>query len=404
MANVIKYTGESVTATLGNFATGHHFSYSLFKATGYIPDLTSSTYRKYTSTSTGALGILPTLNNSASSYTVYISGYPVWDNGNSGNEVRAAVEIYQSTTFTSKVTSTDIWVGTNTTVSYTLTNNPYNKGVSINVSEGGISSSSNKPASNSAYTLSLTGKKSGQSTVSVIPNQTRGNASLGSHVVKVYQPITEIHVNKTSVTVNKGGSVTIKLAVSATNSNDSSATNNIHHPIIYHKFTGTATGSIATSASKTVTIGTTPGTDLTLSNITAGGDLIIAAKSGLPTEETAAIASGTLTKTIKISIGTIKFTFYSDSAYSTEKTDNAINPGDYFFVKVTNGIGESGTLSCTTGGITIDTTNISDNGGKSKVTVGSTVSSSFKIKFKPVNGSAVESTTISIKIPTITLK
>lgn len=406
MAGITKYTGQTIKATLGNLTSGHHLAYTYVKASAnsYITGLTTS-FTGFNGSSTSNFAI-PSLS-SASSYTVTITAYAKWDNGNSGASCTNTVEIRQSTQFTYGFDRTDAWVGQSFNASYVLNTLSYNKGVGISASATIFSESgANKPASSSAHSLTLSPIKSGSSLVSFTPSNKVGDYSSGSRIVKAYQPVTEIRVNPTSVTINKGGSTTIYIKVAATNENDSSATEHIHHPYIYHKFDGTAEGSGSNSASLEVKrdTDTSVGTALKLSNITAAGDLIISAKSGLPTESTAAIASGTLTKTIKISIGTISFTFYSDSAYSTKKTDNKINAGDYFFVTVTGGQNKSkGTLSCSKTGVEIETASISEQGGKSKVTVGSSVTGSFNLTFTPSNGSAVNSVSISIQAPTLTL-
>lgn len=403
---VIKYTGQKIKATLENLTSGHHLAYTYVKASvnSYITGLTTS-FTGFKGSSTSDFAI-PSLS-SASSYTVTITAYAKWDNGNSGATCTNNVQIRQSTRFTYTIDKTDAWVGQSFNASYTLNTLSYVKGVQISASATIFSASgADKPASSSSESITLSPIKSGSSIVEFIPSNKVGDYSLGSKIVKAYQPVTEIIVNKTSATVNPGGSTTIYIKVAATNENDRSATEHIHHPYIYHKFSGSANGSTSTSASLEVkrNTDTSAGTALTLSNITKGGDLVIAAKSGLPTETTAAIASGSLSQTIKISIGSISFTFYSDSAYSKTKTDNKINAGDYFFVKVTGGQTTSnGTLSCTTSGITIETASISEQGGKSKVTVGSSVTGSFKLTFKPSNGAAVNSTSISIQAPTLTL-
>lgn len=404
MANLVKYTGETLTATLGTLADGHHLSYSYVKAnSNYISGLTAE-YKAFKGASTGSLSItnsLVTSSGAGTSSTVTITAKPYWDNGNFGAECSNTVEIRQATTF-NRTPSIELWVGTTGTMSYTLTNTPYDKGVAINAAAGSISAIS-KAASASSTSATVTALKSGTSTVSFTPNTDKGSTGKGSTTVTVRQQITEIVVDKTSVNVNSGGSVTIGINVSATNTNDSNATANIYRPVLFHKFDGTATGSNSTSAAITVAKGTAAPKQLKLTNITKGGTITLAALAGAPTTTNAAIPSGaSVTKTITISLKSLTITLYKDSACVQAKKENAINAGDYFFIKVTGGAGTTGTVSCTTAGITIGTASISDNGGSSKITVATTVTSNFTIKFTPSNGSEVTKD-VTIKTPTITL-
>lgn len=401
MANIIKYTGQTITAKLGALSNGNHFECSYFKADANSISGLTTNFNKFSAISTSALGI-PNLEPSTSASTITITGKPHWDNGNDGVPVSASVEIRQATTFY-KTGNTELWVGGTAAMSYTLTNMPYDKAVSISVAEGPLAAGS-KAASAPGTSLTVTAKKSGAGTVTFTPNTTAGLTGAGNTTVTVRQPITAITVDKTSANVNLGGSVTIKIAVSATNSNDSSATTNIYRPTLFHSFNGTATGSTSTSAALTVEKGTTATTALTLTNITKGGIVTLAALAGAPGTTNAAIPSGSsLSKTITITLKTISITLYKDSGCATAKSENAINAGDYFFIKVSGGAGTTGTLSCGTTGITIGTTSVSDNGGTSKITVATNVTSAFKIKFTPTNGSAIESASISIKTPTLTL-
>ena len=404
MANVIKYTGETIKASLGNLSDGHHLEFIHVKASSNdIVGLTTTEFKKFTGYATSSLSI-NTLS-SASSNTVTITAYPQWNNSYSGASCTNTVEIRQATTFT-KTKNTELWVGGTAEISYTLTYNPYDKGVGISVLEGAVSASS-KPATAETHSLTVTAKKSGTSSVSFTPNTPKGEASKGSTTVTVRQPISAINVDKTSANVNSGGSVTIKIAVSATNANDSNATNNIYRSVVYHSFGGTATGSNSASAALTVAKSTTPTTALTLSNITKGGKITLAALAGTVNTDNAAVPTGvTVQKTINITLNNIAINLYSDSNCTITKTAE-INAGDYFYVKITGGTGTNGTLSSTTSGIIIENTNqhttISDNSGTSKVTVGSSLTGSFTLKFTPSNGSAV-SKDITIKAPTLTLE
>ena len=399
---IVKYTGQQIKASLGNLSNGHHLAYTYVKASvnNYITGLTTE-FKGFTGYNTDYLSIPNVISESSSNVT--ITAYPQWDNSYSGASCTNTVEVRQATTFT-KTGNTELWVGGSATMSYTLTNNPYDKGVGISVNEGAVSASS-KPATTATNSLTVTAKKSGTSSVSFAPNTTKGAASGGSTTVTVRQPISAINVDKTSANVNSGGSVTIKIAVSATNANDSNATNNIYRPVVYHSFSGTATGSNSTGAALTVAKGTTPTTALTLSNITAGGTITLSASAGAVTTNNAAVPTGvTVKKTINITLKTIAIDLYSDSGCTTTKKDE-INAGDYFYIKITGGSGTNGTLSCETKNINIiiEKTNISDNSGTSKVTVGSDVTGSFKLKFTPSNGSAV-SKTITIIAPTLILE
>lgn len=399
MANITKYTGEKITATLGGFANGHHFSSSYFKTDKVAINGLTTYFKEFTSDNTGALSI-NLLEASTSSTTVTVTGKPKWDNGNFGADCTSKVEIRQSTTF-NKSANTELWVGGTAIMSYTLTNTPYDRGVAISVADGALAAGS-KVASTAAHSLTVTAKKSGTGTVNFAPNTTKGTTGAGNTTVTVRQPITAINVDKTSVNVNSGGSVTIKLAVSATNANDSSATTNIYRATLFHKFDGTASGSNSTSAALTVAKGTTATTPLTLTKITKGGTITLAALAGAPTTANTAIPSGSsLTKTITISLKSIAINLYKDSGCTTAKTAE-INAGDYFFIKVTGGAGTTGTVSCATSGITIGTTSISDSNGISKITVANTVTSKFTIKFTPSNGTAV-SKEVTIKTPTLTI-
>ena len=405
-ANSYLYTGES---TQLNISTTNSYVYgwdesaevSLSANLGYVtktPGKLSGTFNA------------PSALNSVSSSSATITAKTNQNKYSTAEKsTNINIEIRQATTFTttfSQGIDHYMWVGDEITAAYILSYDPYDKGVTISVQEGGVNEAI-KYSYDSAYSLPIIGIKNGTSTVNFTPNTKNGNTSECSYNVHVCQQVTDIHVDKTNINVSRGDSATIKIAVSAYNSNDYEATSHIYNNRVYHTFSGTAIGSGGTPTFLTVVNSESPKTELILRNITKGGTLIIGALSGSTTTNNAAIPSGSsLTKEIFITVGTNtnSITFYSDENYEISKTDGKINAGDYFFVKVTGGSGTTGNLSCSNTDIEIETTSVSNNVGKYKVTVPSYATGSFTITFTPLGGgNVVESKSISIEAPTLML-
>ena len=428
MANTVKYTGETITATLGNLANGNHLAYSYFKSNSLlISGLSNKTYTAFVGSTTGEHSIVS--SNSESSSTVTLTAYPQWDNGYYGYTCTSKVDIRQATQFrsglldpysSSENASAYMWVGETTRVSYTLTSPAYNKGVTISVQEGGVSSYT-KAASDSSYTLTVVGKKSGESQVNFTPNTTRGNYTNGSGKIFVFQPIKGIYCpGNTIINVARGGNATIKLCILGDFQNQNNDYGKIHHKVLYHSFTGQAEGSTSTSARIEVKEGSpvesTNATTFSIRNITKSGTLTFAALSGSPLVANAAIPSGSsLTQTITINISQISIKLYKDKNCTIEKTENSINAGDYFFIKATsnyeltdtsnNTVGSIGNFYNSNSSINISITDIgaSSKSKLSKVTVPSNATGSFTIKFISVDGGTPIDTTITIKPTTLTL-
>lgn len=421
MADLIKYTSQSLTGTVGTLQTGHHLSYCSFgtNADGIM---------KWSKPNAGAgittyTATLPS-TISGTTYTATVSAYAYFAYNNTytvSNVATKTVEVRQHNTPTLAVAKTAAWVGENVAVTYTVTSNAYNKAVTVTASSTTYGSfpSSSSTATSSPATFSVTA--AGAVTGGVTTFTAKATDPLqktSSKTLTAYQPITELTTLSDtqkpfeSLTVNSGGSINCYVAAGAGTYTDIIARTGIS---VTYTFTGGfAVNGLSTTGSTGATVdvpgvsgnvdyvGITrggTGSLVKMTNVTTGGTVTFKTFAG----EASNINTSSLTQVTKqftINIANIVVGFYSDAACTKAMT--AVNPGDYFYAKITGGSG-TGTIAVT-GGTSTVTTGANLNGGIAKISVNSAAAnnSNVTVTVTPANGSVV-SKSMSVKHITLTI-
>lgn len=415
MADIIKYTTQSLSGTVGTLQTGNHFSYASFgsnadavlkwKITNAGNGVT--TYTQTLPSSITAITGTYTATVNTYAYFAYNSTYTV------SNVATKTVEIRQHNEPVVSASSNAIWVGETDTITYTVTSNAFNKGVTVSVPSttyGSFpSNTSSVTATPAVFTaLGSTNRSTTGSPVIFTATSADPVGTASTKTVVTYQPITAIKLASnstganqiTTLTINSGGSAVCYVAADA-----GTYTNTIARTYIQGKSSIIGTVKInnttlTSTASDNITIAKSTGTftTVTLDNVTAGGTVTFDTVVG-PAGDATTSCYTKVTKTLTITVESIALAFYSDAACT--KTMSSINPGDYFYAKVTGGSG-NGTFSCTGG--TVSTTSVSLSGGVTKVLVNSDAAnnSNVTVTITPTNGTAA-SKNMSVKHITLTL-
>ena len=406
MANYTKYTGSIAFATIGNLASQANYVGAYFWAedpkgtNAGVLNMGTSTAKVFIA-GPNATKIEPSSISNLPSGTTYVNldvnAQALWSNGQLSNIATNTVEVRQRANINTDRKASWVWNNSTTTVSYTFTQVPYNKAVKISAGTGAVTSTE-KAASKSASSVTVTGAKKGTTTFTFTPSDGQTTAST---TVECRQKVDKVNIsdgtsNITDATVNSGASLTVYVGVSANNPNEAdeaTATANIYSAKVTQSNTCGATCSVSSTftASKAVTPTSSTGTAVTLSNITESG------KFTVTSDQAPSNVIGELT----ITVGSITISLYGDSSCSKAKSAADFNPGDSFYVKVTGGTG-NGTLSCNTSDVTIGTASISSDGGVSKVTTANTVASDITLTFTPANGTAITKE-VTYKAVTVTL-
>lgn len=419
MADLIKYTSQSLTGSVGTLQTGHHLSYCSF---GTNAD--NIMKWKKTNAGNGVTTYTATLPStiSGTSYEAIVSAYAYFAYNNTytvSNVATKTVEVRQHNTPTLAVAKTAAWVGENVAVTYTVTANAYNKAVTVTASTisygsfpSGSSTATSSPATFSVtQAMAVTGSVTTFTAKAADPLQ-----KTSSKTLTAYQPITELTTFSDtqkpfeSLTVNSGGSINCYVAAEAGSYTDIIARTGIS---VAYTFTGglSVDGMTSSGVSQETIPGVSGSVDyvgitrggtgslVKMTNVTTGGTVTFRTFAGEASNSNTSSLTQ-VTKQFTINIASIVISFYSDAACTKAMT--AVNPGDYFYAKITGGSG-TGTIAVT-GGTSTVTTGANLNGGIAKISVSSTAAnnSNVTVKVTPTNGSAV-SKSMTVKHITLTL-
>lgn len=309
MANITKYTTQSINITASNIKNADHFKGLLIKSndtalvpfTGYYPREASAAAVQVNAGKTVS-------GSSAKTVTLELGAYFVGASNSTtiGTYPSQTIEVRQHNTI-SAVATKELWVGDSNTITWTDTSNAYTKTANISLSNGSLSSSS------------LTGKTSGAASVNATTSGLSDSVSSASCVVtvkstdpvqkqatatwKIKNPINTITPSKDTLAVNAGtntntGSPTegthghVSLSAKASNSNGFK----IYTDSI--RFAGTGGLTVNGSSSVTVASG---------SSISVAPDGVISAGTSKNVTLTAADGAnkaGSKTVTVTISVPT----------------------------------------------------------------------------------------------------
>lgn len=225
MANITKYTSQSVTITASNIKNNSHFHGMIVNSSdsGLVPFVG---YYSDSSKSAATVTIGSSISNSSqSSKTVTLDlGAMFYGASNSytvGEYPNQTIEVRQNNNI-SNVTSRSIWVGDSNTVNWTDTSNAFSKTAEVLLSNGSLSAQGSlSSVASGAGIVTATTQGLSTSTASVTTVVTvRSNDPIhksASATWTIKNPVNTITPSKTSISVNAG-----------TNTNTSSKTEGTH--------------------------------------------------------------------------------------------------------------------------------------------------------------------------------